>query len=94
MEQHRKALQLDPFSLIININLGEGFVEAGRYSEGIEQGRKTVSLDPNFAIGHFEFGIFHIGGREYDKDELEFQKPWKSSPAFRPLTASWPTITV
>jgi adenylate cyclase len=82
VEQHRKALQLDPFSLIININLGEGLVEAGRYSEGIEQGRKTVSLDPNFAIGHFEFGIFYIGGGEYEKAELEFKKTLEIVPGF------------
>ena len=82
VEQHRKALQLEPFSLIININYGEGLVEAGRYSEGIEQGMKTVALDPNFAIGHFEFGLFYVGGQELEKAELEFKKTLEIIPGF------------
>ena len=80
--QHAKALQLDPFSLIININYAEGLAEAGRYREAVEQGLKTVALDPNFAIGHFEFGIIYAGGGEYDKSESELKKTLEIIPGF------------
>lgn len=82
VEQHAKALQLDPFSLIININYAEGLAEAGRYREAVEQGLKTVALDPNFAIGHFEFGIIYAGGGEYDKAESELKKTLEIIPGF------------
>jgi TolB-like protein/tetratricopeptide (TPR) repeat protein len=72
--QHWKALQLDPFSLIININYAEALVAAGRYSEGIAHAKKGVALDPNFAIGHFEFGVFYVGGREFEEAEAEFRR--------------------
>jgi adenylate cyclase len=82
VEQHHRALQLDPYSLIININYAEGLAEAGRYSEAVEQGKRTVELDPNFLIGHFEFGIIYLGGSEFEKAEAEFKKTLEIVPDF------------
>jgi adenylate cyclase len=72
LKQHMKARELDPFSLIININLAEALVEAGRYSEGIEQAKKTLALNPDFAIGHYETGQFYVSGSEFEKAVNEF----------------------
>ena len=52
----RHALALDPFSLIINANLGYVYVVARRYPDAIVQLRKTVELDPNFGITHRSLG--------------------------------------
>jgi TolB-like protein/Tfp pilus assembly protein PilF len=82
VEQHHRALLLDPYSLIININYAEGLAEAGRYSEAVEQSKKTVALDPNFLIGHFEFGIIYLGGLEFEKAENEFKKALEIVPDF------------
>jgi len=45
----RKAENLDPLSLIINADLAELLVLAHSYDESIEQSRKTIEVDPNFA---------------------------------------------
>jgi len=82
VEQHRRALHLDPYSLIININYAEGLAEAGRYPEAVEQAKKTVELDPNFLIGHFEFGIIYLGGSEFEKAEAEFKRSLEIVPDF------------
>ena len=44
----KRALQLDPLSLIINADLGGALVTARRYDEGIAQLRKTIEMDPYF----------------------------------------------
>jgi serine/threonine protein kinase/Tfp pilus assembly protein PilF len=48
----KRALELDPLSLIINTNLGGVLVNARKYDEAIEQLKKTIELDPNFAPAH------------------------------------------
>jgi len=53
LEQHQRALQLEPFSLIINANLARGLYWARRYDEAIAQARKTLALDPSFGVALF-----------------------------------------
>ena len=43
---------LDPLSLIINADLAELLVLAHSYDESIRQSRKTIEMDPNFALAH------------------------------------------
>src|SRR5438132_8478578 len=52
----RRAVDLDPFSVIINANLGYGYVVARRYPEAIAQLQKTLELDPNFWTTHRNLG--------------------------------------
>src|SRR6202011_1833990 len=52
----RRALDLDPFSVIINANLGYVYIVARRYPEAIAQLRKTVELDPDFGVTHRNLG--------------------------------------
>lgn len=44
----RRALELEPFSLIINTNLGLIFYYQGRYEQAIAQYRRALELDPRF----------------------------------------------
>ena len=44
----RRALELDPLSLVINADLGTTLTSARRYDQAIEQLRKTVEMDPGF----------------------------------------------
>jgi TolB-like protein/Flp pilus assembly protein TadD len=48
----RRALELDPLSLIINSNLGFALLYAGRLDEAIVQLRKTIEMDAGFANAH------------------------------------------
>ncbi len=51
--EHERALELDPFSLIINANLARSFYWAHRYDEAITQARKTLQIDPHFGVALF-----------------------------------------
>ncbi len=52
----KRALELDPLSLIINADLGQDFMLARRYDEAIDQLRKTLALDPRFYYARWTLG--------------------------------------
>jgi TolB-like protein/Flp pilus assembly protein TadD len=56
MIEMKRALELDPLSLIINTNLGWAYMHAGRSDEAIAQLRKTVEMDGNFYYARFTLG--------------------------------------
>jgi TolB-like protein len=52
----KRALELDPLSLIINANLGQAYLHARRYDEAIAQLRKTVDMDGGFYYARYTLG--------------------------------------
>ncbi|MBV8525134.1 MAG: winged helix-turn-helix domain-containing protein [Acetobacteraceae bacterium] len=68
----KMALQLDPLSLIINMESGLPYYFEGRYREAIRYFQKTLEMDPNFALAHCELGwaLEEEGDREGAVREL------------------------
>jgi TolB-like protein/Tfp pilus assembly protein PilF len=56
IKEGKRAVELDPLSLIINADLGGTLMIARRYDEAIAQLRRTIALDPNFAYAHWNLG--------------------------------------
>jgi adenylate cyclase len=52
----KHAIALDPFSVIMNANLGLAYIMARRYPEAIAQLRKTAELDPSSRQVHSRLG--------------------------------------
>src|SRR5512147_695058 len=52
----RRAESLDPLSLIIMAELAELLVMSHSYDESIRQSRRTLELDPDFALAHNQLG--------------------------------------
>src|SRR5438045_3943751 len=48
----KRAVELDPLSLVINTDLGSNYCYARRYDEAIAQLRKTLEMDTGFYIAH------------------------------------------
>jgi predicted Zn-dependent protease len=48
----KRALELDPVSLIINTGLGYTYLRARHLDRALTQLTKTIELDPSFAIAH------------------------------------------
>ena len=57
IDEMRRALELDPLSLIINSNLGVAYVRAGRLAEAVTQFRKTIEMDGSFYPAHREYAL-------------------------------------
>ena len=70
----KKAENLDPLSLIINADLAELLVLAHSYDESIRQSRKTIEMDPDFALAHNQLGQAYLQERMLDDAVAELEK--------------------
>src|SRR5207249_2319637 len=52
----KRAVELDPLSLVINTDLGSDYYYARRYDEAIAQLRRTLPIYPGFYIAHLVLG--------------------------------------
>ena len=70
----KRALELDPLSLIINADFAWTYFCARRFDEAEAQARKTLEIDPNFFLAHYYLGeVLQFKGRLADAIP-EFQK--------------------
>jgi TolB-like protein/Flp pilus assembly protein TadD/class 3 adenylate cyclase len=74
MAEIKQAQQLDPLSLIINVNVAWIFYFARQYDQAVVQCEKTLELDPNFAGTHWMRGQAYRQKGIYEKAIAEFQK--------------------
>lgn len=56
----RRALEIDPTSLIINADLGQLYYFAREYDEAEAQCKKVVEMDPNFLMAHLYLGPIYV----------------------------------
>jgi TolB-like protein/Tfp pilus assembly protein PilF len=70
----KRALELDPLSIAINVDLGVSYYFAGRYPEAIAQIRKALDLDADSYYAHYNLGqVLELSGdlpgalAEYEK---------------------------
>jgi TolB-like protein/Tfp pilus assembly protein PilF len=52
----RRALELDPLSLVINTDLGDDYFYQRHYDEALEQLRRTLEIDPRFYFARWVLG--------------------------------------
>ena len=74
VQEMKKALELDPASLVMNTFMGATFYYAGRYDEAIDQCRRTIQMDPNFAVAHWHLGLAYEQKQVLDAAIEEFKK--------------------
>ncbi len=67
----RRAVEVDPLSLIINETLGEALMRAGRLDEAIVQLRKTIEMDAGFPMPAALWG-------RRSSSKVRCRKPWPS----------------
>jgi tetratricopeptide (TPR) repeat protein len=70
----RKAESLDPLSLIISADIADAFCVSRLYDEAEEQSKKTLEMDPNFAVGHYELGQALEQKQMHDEAIVEFKR--------------------
>jgi tetratricopeptide (TPR) repeat protein len=66
IEEIRVALRADPVSLPISVVLGWMYYYDGQFPAAIEQGKKTVDLDPNFLYGYILLARSYTALQEYE----------------------------
>lgn len=58
--ENRRALELDPLTVITSLNLGWTYFEARRYEESIAQLGKTLQMDSTSAYTHMELAWNYV----------------------------------
>jgi TolB-like protein/tetratricopeptide (TPR) repeat protein len=56
VKEGKRAVELDPLSLIINADLGSTFMIARRYDDAIGQFKRTLALDDKFSYARWNLG--------------------------------------
>jgi adenylate cyclase len=74
VQEMKKALELEPASLVMNTFMGVTLYYAGRYDEAIDQCRRTIRMDPNFAVAHWHLGLAYEQKQLLDAAIEEFKK--------------------
>jgi TolB-like protein/Tfp pilus assembly protein PilF len=74
VQEMKKALELEPASLVMNTFMGATVYYAGRYDEAIDQCRRTIEMDPNFAVAHWHLGLAYEQKQALDAATEEFKK--------------------
>ena len=70
----RKARELDPLSLIINTAVARILHFSRRFEEAIEQSRRTLELNPQFALGYFDIGVAYAKLGKVEESTAAFKK--------------------
>jgi len=73
IESLHRALALEPLSLIMNTDLGWAMFHARRWTQGIDQLRKTIEMDGTFPAARWVLGVtwLHAGEPARAVKELE-----------------------
>ncbi|MFQ5818329.1 MAG: tetratricopeptide repeat protein, partial [Terriglobia bacterium] len=70
----KRAQQVDPLSLVMSTGVGRILHFARRYDQAIEQYRKTLEMDPNFASTHIDLAMTYEAKGMYDEAVAEYLK--------------------
>src|SRR5262249_12575944 len=70
----KRALEIDPLSLIINVSYGECLLYARRYDEATAQLNKALELDDDFAAAHSNLARMYQAKGSYSEAVSEFAR--------------------
>ncbi len=71
-EQLRRALDLDPLSLVIKTSLGMTSYFAGRYGQALQELSSAIELDESFVLARVFLGHTYTAMSRYDEASREF----------------------
>lgn len=74
IERAKHALELDPFSVGMNVSLGNQFFEARQYNKAIEQHLIALEMNPNNWHVHWSLGMAYTEKGMFDKAIAEQEK--------------------
>jgi adenylate cyclase len=63
----RRALEVDPLSLLINMNVGWTYFSAGLPNEAFDQARKMTEIEPGFFGAYWLKGATRLGSGDYEE---------------------------
>ena len=80
LTMRRRAYELDPLNLQINVALAVALFKAGHEDDAVRQIRRTLDLDSEFWDAHHQLGLFHLERGRYADAIAEFEKSGRLAP--------------
>ncbi len=74
IKEAKKAVELEPASLVMNSFLGATLLYARHNDEALQQLRRTMAMDPNFAVAHWQLGLAYEQNHNFEQAIDECQK--------------------
>ncbi|PYT33406.1 MAG: hypothetical protein DMG58_07475 [Acidobacteria bacterium] len=74
MRESRLALELDPFSLVISMEIAWNCYMARDYKRAVEEALRTLELDPQFPAAQSTLGLAYEQERRYDEAIAALEK--------------------
>jgi tetratricopeptide (TPR) repeat protein len=74
LAMRRRAYELDPLNVQINVDLADGLYKNGHYDDALTQIARTLELDPEFGDAHHELGLLHLDRGRYAEAIAAFEK--------------------
>jgi serine/threonine protein kinase/tetratricopeptide (TPR) repeat protein len=74
LREMKKAVNLDPLSLIISCDMGHIYFAARRYDESMRWYQKTLDMEPNYGLALYHMGITYAIQENYKEAEKCFKK--------------------
>ena len=74
LAESKRALELDPLGLIMNVHLGWHYTNAHQTDLAIDQFRKTLEMDPNYGVAHWYLAVAEAQKGNYSEAEAELRK--------------------
>ncbi len=89
IEEIQLARELDPFSLVINRNVGAVLYYARKYDRAYEALQKTIEMNPSFSEAHSYLGLVYLQKSEYEDALKELHKEVELAEGHHPVVESW-----
>jgi TolB-like protein len=74
LAMRRRAYELDPLNLQINVALADTLYKTGHEDDALKQIARTLELDPEFWDAHHQLGLFHLARGRYGDAIAAFEK--------------------
>ncbi len=74
IKEAKRALELDPFSIVMNTILGWTYYYSHKFTQAIEQFQRTSEMDPNSAIVHFFLSLAYTQESMFDEAIAEIKR--------------------
>jgi eukaryotic-like serine/threonine-protein kinase len=74
LAESKRALELAPLDLVINVHLGWHYLYARQYDQAIEQIEKTAEMERNSALTHYWLGLAYEQKARYADAIAAFQR--------------------
>lgn len=70
----RRAQELDPLSPAMYVDLGRILISARQYDQSLDQYRKALELNPNYAPAHFNLLLCYLVKGDYEQASAQVER--------------------